>query len=85
MTSRDFTVKNPEGFHMRPAAAFSEAMAKYSCDVTVIHGERFNGKSIVSLLSACIEKGSVITVECNGADENEAIKEAGKLIEGGLL
>ena len=52
MTSRDFTVKNPEGFHMRPAAAFSEAMAKYSCDVTVIHGERFNGKSIVSLLSA---------------------------------
>ena len=80
MVSKEFTIKNKMGFHMRPANVFVTEMTKYASSVNII----FNGKSIMNIMAACIKCGSTITVECDGADENEMLAEATELIESGF-
>ena len=38
----------------------------------------------MNIMAACIKCGSTITVECDGADENEMLAEATELIESGF-
>lgn len=85
MVSKNFTIRNKMGFHMRPANVFVTAMSKYSSDIDIVtNGKKINGKSIMNIMAACIKCGSDITVECSGADEDEMIKEAQELIESGF-
>lgn len=85
MISKQIKVTNSQGFHMRPANLFVNAMAKYSSDVTIkVKGIDVNGKSLMNLIAACIKFGSEIEIVCEGSDEKEALKEAVELIESGL-
>lgn len=85
MISKQIKVTNSQGFHMRPANLFVNAMAKYSSDVTIkVNGIDVNGKSLMNLIAACIKFGSEIEIVCEGSDEKEALKEAVELIESGL-
>ena len=85
MVSREFTLKNKMGFHMRPANVFVTEMTKFSSDINIIfNGKTINGKSIMNIMAACIKCGSTITVECSGADENEMLNAASALIEDGF-
>lgn len=85
MVSKNLTLKNAQGFHMRPASVFTNAMGKYECDVTIkFNGNEYNAKSLLNVIAACIKCGSEIEVVCNGSDENEALVEAATLIESGL-
>ena len=85
MVSKQLTLTNAQGFHMRPASVFATAMGKYSCDVTIkFNGNDYNAKSLLNIIAACIKCGSEFIVECNGPDENEALAKAVELIEGGL-
>ncbi len=85
MVSKKLTIVNAQGFHMRPASVFSSAMGKYACDVTIkFNGSDYNAKSLLNIIAACIKCGSEIEVVCDGADENEALEEAAKMIESGL-
>ena len=52
--------------------------------VTDFGGKKINGKSIMNIMAGCIKCGSEITVECNGADENEMLKKAEELITSGF-
>ena len=80
MVSKQLVLTNAQGFHMRPASVFATAMGKYSCEVTI----KFNAKSLLNIIAACIKCGSDIEIVCDGADENEALAEATQLIESGL-
>lgn len=85
MVSKDFTINNEMGFHMRPANVFVTAMTKYSSDINIIFGgKKINGKSIMNIMAACIKCGSQITVECDGADEEAMLAAAAGLIESGF-
>ena len=85
MVSKEFTIKNKMGFHMRPANVFVTEMTKFASDVNIIfNGKTINGKSIMNIMAACIKCGSTITVECSGADENEMLNAASTLIEDGF-
>lgn len=85
MVSKEFTIKNKMGFHMRPANVFVTEMTKYASSVNIIfNGKTINGKSIMNIMAACIKCGSTITVECDDADENEMLAEATELIESGF-
>ncbi len=60
-------------------------MEKYSSDITINFGEKvINGKSIVSIMAACIKRGSEITVTCSGADEEAMLFEAVYMIKSGF-
>ncbi len=85
MVSKDFTIRNKMGFHMRPAQVFVNAMAKYPCDVTIkFSGKDINAKSIMKIMSACIKCGSEISVVANGENEDAALNEAAAMIESGF-
>lgn len=85
MVSKEFTINNKMGFHMRPANVFVTAMTKYKSDVFIeFNGKEINGKSIMNIMAACIKFGSNITVKCDGEDENEMLAEATALIEDGF-
>lgn len=85
MVAKEVKICNQQGFHMRPATAFSAAMAKYGCDVTLEHsGGSANGKSVMALVAACIKCGAQIKVVCDGADEAEALAAAVSMIESGF-
>ncbi len=82
MIKQTIVVRNPEGLHLRPAAVFAEEMAKFNCDVNIrFKKNTVNAKSLLSILSACIVCGSEISIECDGADEQQAIKTAIDLID----
>lgn len=82
MISKEFTIKNKMGFHMRPASLFVTAMSKYLSDVDIIHnGNRIDGKSMMHIMTACIKCDSKITIECDGADEKEMMEEVSQLIQ----
>ena len=79
MVSQKVTINNPQGLHMRPAGVFAKGMAKFDSDVTInFNGKATNGKS------ACIKCGSEVEIQCDGADEEEALKTAIEMIESGL-
>lgn len=70
---------------MRPAGVFANAMGKFQSDVWIHHnGNKVNGKSLMNIIAACIKCGSEVEIECSGADEQQALDEAVKLIESGL-
>lgn len=85
MVSKEFTVKNTMGFHMRPANVFVTEMTKFASEVNIkFGGKTINGKSIMNIMAACIKCGSVITVECTGDDEQAMLDKASELIESGF-
>jgi phosphotransferase system HPr (HPr) family protein len=70
-----FQITNPQGFHLRPKAAFVEAASKFKSDVTVgWRDQSANGKSILELMLLPAEQGHTITVEVDGPDAPQALE-----------
>lgn len=85
MVTAKVKVVNPQGLHMRPAHVFVGGVKNFSSDVKIIFkGTSVNAKSIMQVMLAGITQGSEIEVCCEGADEQEALDEAVRLIESGL-
>lgn len=77
MRSAHITLSNPEGFHMRPAGVFATAMAAFSSTITLSSGDTsVDGKSLMQIMGAGFKCGTDITVTCEGADEDEALRAA---------
>ena len=85
MVSQKVTIKNPQGLHMRPAGVFAKGVAKFESDVNInYNGKSTNGKSLLNIIGACIKCGAEVEIECNGPDEEEALKTAIEMLESGL-
>lgn len=71
-------ISNPQGFHVRPAAAFVRRALLYPAAVTVRKGDRrVNGKSALDLLFLAAEQGTELVVEVAGTGpEAQAALEA---------
>ncbi|MDR1765266.1 MAG: HPr family phosphocarrier protein [Lachnospiraceae bacterium] len=85
MINKTVTVKNPTGLHARPAAAFVKEASRHKCSVLIKKdGRSFNGKSIISVLSACITCGTKIELETDGEGESQALDDIVAAVESGL-
>ena len=85
MVSQKITISNPQGLHMRPAGVFAKGVAKFESNVNIIfNGKTTNGKSLLNIIGACIKCGNEIEIQCDGPDEEDALKTAIELIESGL-
>ncbi len=75
MVSEKLVVLNDEGLHMRPAGALAKAAASFKgCDITVIYnGKRTNAKSVMAVMTAGINCGAQIELECNGENEQQVL------------
>ena len=85
MITQKMTIKNPQGLHMRPAGAFAQEMGKFECSVYIrFKNSKINAKSLLNIIAACIKCGSEVIIECDGADEKQAMEKAIELIESGF-
>ena len=67
-------ITNPQGFHMRPMAAFAQLAARYQSSVKVSReGQTVNGKSILDLMLLAAAQGTELTLEVAGDDAQEAL------------
>ena len=65
-----------------PAAMFVKIANRFSCTVLVEKdGEQVNGKSIMGLMMLAAGPGSILLVNCEGDDCQEALAEIEALIK----
>ena len=81
MIKRSLIIKNKQGLHARPAAIFVQIANKFDSKILVRKGKRrVNGKSILGILTLAAEKGTKISIEADGKDENIAIHELERIV-----
>ena len=85
MVSQKVVIKNPTGLHLRPAGNLCKEAMQFKSLITFSFRETTaNAKSVLSVLGACVKCGDEITLTCNGAYEEEAMKALVAAIESGL-
>ncbi len=89
MVSREVSIKNPTGLHLRPAGLFCRTAMQFVCKITIEKKNKneniiANAKSVLSVLGSCIKCGDKINIICEGEDEEIALKEMVQIVEDGL-
>jgi phosphocarrier protein HPr len=76
MIKTPITIVNRLGLHARASAKFVSTAAKFQSHIDIIKdGQIVNGKSIMGVMMLAANKGSSITLEIDGPDE-EAMNKA---------
>ena len=72
MRTINLTIINKLGLHARASAKFVSTAARFisRLDVT-LNSQTINGKSIMGIMSLAASKGSTLTLQIDGADEQE--------------
>jgi len=74
MRQQEVDIVNKLGLQARASAKLTQLAAKYQCDVSLArNGRKVNAKSIMGVMMLAAGKGSRITLETEGADEDEAM------------
>ena len=74
MLQQDAQIINKLGLHARASAKLTQLASQYPCDVWLSRaGKRVNAKSIMGVMILAAAKGSTITVEISGEQEQEAM------------
>jgi phosphocarrier protein len=82
VVKRSFQVKNRLGLHARAATKLVQLAAKFPCEVTLSRdGQSANAKSVMGVLLLCGSQGSIVDIEADGDDADEAVREIGALID----
>jgi phosphocarrier protein HPr len=68
------TIRNPMGFHIRPAQRFAELAQVFEADVQVqVRGRMVPGKSIVNLMALGGQFGETMTITASGPDARQCL------------
>ncbi len=82
MVSKKIILKNETGLHARPASELVKLTSKFKSNIDMIVGEkRVNAKSMLGIMSAGITANTEIIIECDGEDEEKALKEIEEAFE----
>lgn len=75
------TLLNSMGLHARAAAAFVKAVKDLKVEVAVRwEGQTANGRSVLDLLTLGAPQGSVLDVQIQGEDAEEALSTLTRLV-----
>ena len=81
MQQLEVEIVNKLGLHARASAKLTQLAAKFESDVQVMRNNRkVNAKSIMGVMMLAAGKGSKITVEISGPDEEQAMDAISKLV-----
>ncbi len=76
MKKEEIVLKNETGLHARPASELVKIANKFKSNIEIKVGEKTaNAKSILAIMSLGIKTNTNIEVECEGEDEEIALKE----------
>lgn len=82
MISRDIEIINKLGLHARASAKLTQLAARYQSEVWMTRNERrVNAKSIMGVMMLAAGKGSVVTLDTDGPDEQQCMDALVELID----
>jgi phosphocarrier protein len=74
MQKQDVLIINNLGLHARASAKLTQLASQFPCEVWLSrNGKRINAKSIMGVMMLAAAKGSTITIETNGGNEQQAM------------
>lgn len=78
---RSVLIRNPQGFHLRPAAALAQAARQFQSEASVVHGDvRANARDAMELLMLLAEPGAQVLIEVSGPDAAEAMEALAEIL-----
>lgn len=81
MLEQEILLSSQRGLHLRPAGRLCELAMRYRCRSQMVIGDKsFNLKSVLSVLSAQVAAEREILLQCDGADEREAMEALSKFL-----
>ena len=79
--TREMTLLNKYGMHVRPAGLFAKVASRFDADVEVEKdGNVVSGKSIMALMTLEAVCGTVLKVSASGAQAKEVLDELEGLV-----
>ncbi|MFO7888673.1 MAG: HPr family phosphocarrier protein [Eubacteriales bacterium] len=82
MKKIDYIIKNSIGLHARPAAIFVKKANEFISDIKVLKDNKeANAKSIINVMSLGAIKGSEVSLQAKGDDEDEALEALTQLLD----
>ncbi len=82
MIHTQVTIINKLGLHARAAKKFVDCTTAFSSNIqTGVDGELIDGKSIMSVMLLAAGKGTVLDIQIEGDDEDDALAALTTLIE----
>ncbi|MDX1735055.1 MAG: HPr family phosphocarrier protein [Halioglobus sp.] len=82
MIRTQVTIINKLGLHARAAAKFVECTGAFSSTIQAgVNGDMVDGKSIMSVMLLAAGKGTVLDLQIEGSDEEDALAALTTLIE----
>ena len=80
--TREMTLQNKYGMHVRPAGLFAKTASRFDADVEVEKdGNVVSGKSIMALMTLEAVCGTTLRVSASGAQAKEAMDELEALVQ----
>ncbi len=74
MLKQDALIINKLGLHARASAKLTQLASRFPCEVWITrNSRRINAKSIMGVMMLAAAKGSTITIETDGEQEQEAM------------
>ena len=83
MITGKVTIKNDTGLHARPGnefVTFIKSLQNCKIEIENEAGKRVNASSLLKVLSLGVKKDSVLTVYCDGENEEENLKKIEEFI-----
>ena len=82
---RPVEIRNPLGFHLRPASVFVKLAQQFEAEIKVIReGYGVDAKSIIDLVTLGASQGTKLTIEAEGRDAQAAVDALAELVEQGF-
>ena len=83
MTTGKVTIQNETGLHARPGnefVTFIKTLQGCKIEIENEAGKRVNASSLLKVLSLKKKKGSVLTIYCDGENEEDNLKKVEEFI-----
>ena len=84
MQQKQIEIINKLGLHARASSKFTQLAGKFKSDIWIArtdrHDRRVNAKSIMGVMMLAAARGTTVSIEANGPDENEALAALSVLI-----
>jgi phosphotransferase system HPr (HPr) family protein len=85
MQEFEYTIKDPNGIHARPAGFFVQELQKYASSVSIAKdGASCDGKKLFALMKLRVKANETITIQVEGNDEEIAAVAAKAFLESNM-
>ncbi len=85
MKEFEYTIKDENGIHARPAGLLAKTAKTLDSEITIVRGEKSAGASrLLALMGLGVKCGDTITVRVSGGDEESSAETIRKFLEENL-